>query len=129
MDLAYAAADLVLARAGAVTVAELAATGKPAVLMPYPYHADQHQRLNAAALVDCGCGIVCQDDKQAAANARNLREKMIPLMWDTRALAKMKDAASRLMGRHAAADVAQWLLEARNPEAEHTEQEKQSWRG
>lgn len=54
MSLAYAAADLCLCRAGAGTVAELAALGKPAFLIPYPYAADDHQRLNALVLVRVG---------------------------------------------------------------------------
>jgi len=51
MDLAYGAADLVVARAGGMTVAELTMAGKPAVLVPYPHHADLHQEANALALV------------------------------------------------------------------------------
>jgi len=54
MNLAYAAADLCICRAGAGTVAELAALGKPALLIPYPYAADDHQRLNALVLVRVG---------------------------------------------------------------------------
>ncbi|MFA6134909.1 MAG: UDP-N-acetylglucosamine--N-acetylmuramyl-(pentapeptide) pyrophosphoryl-undecaprenol N-acetylglucosamine transferase [Phycisphaerae bacterium] len=112
MDLAYAASDLVLSRAGAVTVAELAATGRPGVLMPYPYHADQHQRLNAAALVDCGCAIVCPDSKNAADNAATLRGRMLPLMRDIPALDRMAAAARKFQGRRAAENVADWLLAA-----------------
>src|SRR6266404_4628947 len=47
MGAAYAAADVVVCRAGATTIAELAALGKPAILVPYPYAADDHQRANA----------------------------------------------------------------------------------
>lgn len=54
MATAYAAADFVIARAGASTIFELAAVGKPALLVPYPYAANDHQRLNAEAMVKAG---------------------------------------------------------------------------
>jgi UDP-N-acetylglucosamine--N-acetylmuramyl-(pentapeptide) pyrophosphoryl-undecaprenol N-acetylglucosamine transferase len=54
MAMAYAAADFVIARAGASTIFELAAVGKPALLVPYPYAANDHQRLNAEAVVRAG---------------------------------------------------------------------------
>ena len=54
MAMTYAAADFVIARAGASTIFELAAVGKPALLVPYPYAANDHQRLNAEALVRAG---------------------------------------------------------------------------
>jgi UDP-N-acetylglucosamine--N-acetylmuramyl-(pentapeptide) pyrophosphoryl-undecaprenol N-acetylglucosamine transferase len=54
MDVAYAEADLVLCRSGATTIAELTAYGKPAVLVPYPYAAHDHQRANAQALQEEG---------------------------------------------------------------------------
>ncbi len=50
----YAAADLIIARAGAATVAELAIAGKPAIFVPYPFAADNHQELNAKEIVDGG---------------------------------------------------------------------------
>lgn len=50
----YAAADIIIARAGAATVAELAITGKPAIFVPYPFAADNHQELNAKEIVDGG---------------------------------------------------------------------------
>ncbi len=54
MEYAYAVADLVVCRAGAVTIAELTRLGKPAVLVPYPHAAADHQLLNARSLVDTG---------------------------------------------------------------------------
>lgn len=54
MDRAYRAADLVLCRAGATTIFELMAMGKAAILVPYPYAADNHQYWNARSLVDAG---------------------------------------------------------------------------
>jgi UDP-N-acetylglucosamine--N-acetylmuramyl-(pentapeptide) pyrophosphoryl-undecaprenol N-acetylglucosamine transferase len=50
----YDQADLVICRAGATTVAELTALGKPALFIPYPFAADNHQEINARAMVDHG---------------------------------------------------------------------------
>jgi UDP-N-acetylglucosamine--N-acetylmuramyl-(pentapeptide) pyrophosphoryl-undecaprenol N-acetylglucosamine transferase len=58
---AYAAADVVVARSGASTLAELAVTGTPAVLIPYPHAADQHQAHNAALFADAGAAVVVPD--------------------------------------------------------------------
>jgi UDP-N-acetylglucosamine--N-acetylmuramyl-(pentapeptide) pyrophosphoryl-undecaprenol N-acetylglucosamine transferase len=58
---AYAAADVVIARAGASTLAELAATGTPAILVPYPHAADDHQAANAALFAERGAAIVVRD--------------------------------------------------------------------
>ena len=54
MPAQFAAADLILARSGASTVAELAAAGKPSLLVPFPAAADDHQRRNAEVLVQAG---------------------------------------------------------------------------
>ena len=94
MDLAYAAADLVLCRAGAATVGELAAVGKPAVLVPYPYHRDQHQRANAAEMVEAGAAEVVTDACDPAENAEALRRSLIAVMRDPQRLAKMAGAAT-----------------------------------
>ena len=58
---AYAAADIVVARAGASTLAELAVTGTPAVLIPYPHAADQHQARNAELFAAAGAAVVLPD--------------------------------------------------------------------
>lgn len=61
MATAYAAADFVIARAGASTIFELAAMGKPALLVPYPYAANDHQRLNAEAMLKAGGAWIVPD--------------------------------------------------------------------
>ncbi len=61
MDLAYAAADIIIARAGAGTIAELCAVGKPAILVPSPNVAEDHQTKNARALVDQGAAQMMRD--------------------------------------------------------------------
>lgn len=60
MAAAYEWADIVICRAGALTVAELSAAGKPAILVPYPYAVDDHQTENAKALSDVGAAILVQ---------------------------------------------------------------------
>ena len=55
------AADVVVGRGGAVSIAEFAAAEKPAVCLPYPYHKDNHQRKNAQTLVDAGAAIIVDD--------------------------------------------------------------------
>lgn len=111
MELAYAAADLALARAGAGTVAELTATATPSVVLPYPFHKDQQQKLNAGGLAAAGAAILCQDAIDGQANAAKLRDTMIPLMKDSGRLDAMRQAARGFGRPGAAQDVARWLLE------------------
>lgn len=61
MDYAYAAADLIIARAGAGTISELCVVGKPVILVPSPNVAEDHQTKNAMALVDKGAAIMVED--------------------------------------------------------------------
>ena len=63
MELAYAAADVAVCRAGASTLAELAAVGLPSVLIPYPHAADNHQRKNADVFVRHGAAVLLEDAK------------------------------------------------------------------
>jgi UDP-N-acetylglucosamine--N-acetylmuramyl-(pentapeptide) pyrophosphoryl-undecaprenol N-acetylglucosamine transferase len=69
---AYAAADLVLARSGASTLGELAATGKPAILVPYPHAADNHQWSNAEMASRSGAAVVVDDRELAAGKLRTI---------------------------------------------------------
>jgi len=109
MDLAYAAADLVLARAGAVTLAELGATATPAVLVPYPYHRDQHQLANARAFARAGGARVVEDRADPEATAATLRGVLLPLMADQAKLGEMARSAGRAGSGNAAQEVAAWL--------------------
>lgn len=113
MDLAYAAADLIVGRGGAGTVAEVAATGTPAIILPYPYHKDQQQRLNAVELVGAGGAILCEDAIAPAANAARLREIVLPLMRSPGRLAEMRAAALGVARPIAADIVAGWLANPR----------------
>ena len=63
MAAAYAWADLVICRAGALTVAEVAATGRPAILVPLPHAIDDHQRANAKFLTNAGAGLSLEQDR------------------------------------------------------------------
>jgi UDP-N-acetylglucosamine--N-acetylmuramyl-(pentapeptide) pyrophosphoryl-undecaprenol N-acetylglucosamine transferase len=62
MDMAYALADVVIARAGAMTISELCLTGKASILIPSPYVAEDHQTHNAMALVRLGAAILVKDN-------------------------------------------------------------------
>jgi UDP-N-acetylglucosamine--N-acetylmuramyl-(pentapeptide) pyrophosphoryl-undecaprenol N-acetylglucosamine transferase len=108
MPLALAAADVVVSRAGASTLAEIAALGKPAVLMPYPYHRDQHQRVNAQVLVDAGAAVLIDDQRSAAVNRGPLLAALERLAAaDVR---QSMGAAAKGLGRVRAADeLAAWL--------------------
>lgn len=61
MQYAYAAADLIICRAGAITIAEITLLGKPAILVPYPHATSDHQRLNAKTLEDAQAAIMIED--------------------------------------------------------------------
>ncbi len=63
MAQAYAAADLVICRAGALTVAELAAAGKASILVPFPFAVDDHQTRNAEYLVQAGAAFLCPQEE------------------------------------------------------------------
>jgi UDP-N-acetylglucosamine--N-acetylmuramyl-(pentapeptide) pyrophosphoryl-undecaprenol N-acetylglucosamine transferase len=99
----FAVADLVVARSGASTCAELTACGLASVLMPYPFHKDMHQRVNAKVLEDAGAAIVLDDQKDAGKNAERMRPILESLLFDTDKRRKMADA-SRQLGKPDAAD-------------------------
>lgn len=111
-------ADLVVSRAGALTVAEIAAVGRPALLVPFPHAADDHQAKNALALAEAG-GAVCL--RQEHASIVRLASELESLLGDGARLASMA-AASRAAGRpRAARDIAKDLLALARVRADRAE--------
>ena len=108
MDLAYAAADLMLCRAGAMTCAELAAVGLPAVYVPLPI-GNGEQRLNARPVVDAGGGLVVDDE---ACTPGYVAEVVTALVLDGARLRRMSAAAAGFGRRDADERLADLVLEA-----------------
>ncbi len=108
MDQAYAAADLMLCRAGAMTVAEVTAVGLPAVYVPLP-HGNGEQRLNAAHVVAAGGGLEVADGEL---DEGWLRTNVVPLLVDAERLDAMAAAARGTGHRDAADRVAGLVIDA-----------------
>jgi UDP-N-acetylglucosamine--N-acetylmuramyl-(pentapeptide) pyrophosphoryl-undecaprenol N-acetylglucosamine transferase len=105
---AYAAADVVVCRAGATSIAELSALGLPAVLVPYPHATGDHQTANARAIEHAGGAVVIED---AELDGASLQAAVEPLLTDPQRHAETA-SASRAFGRpDAAANVARLVLE------------------
>ena len=103
MEHAYAAADFVLARAGGSTLAELTALGLPAILVPFPYATDDHQRANAAVLAEGGAAVLIE---QSELTPERLAQAAVDLTGDGRLRAQMAECARRLGRPRAALTVA-----------------------
>jgi len=88
-----AVADLVICRAGATTLAELAAAGRPAILVPFPFAADDHQRANAAVVRDAGAALVIDDSDLDGARCA---AEIAALSLDRGRLVRMGDASRTL---------------------------------
>jgi UDP-N-acetylglucosamine--N-acetylmuramyl-(pentapeptide) pyrophosphoryl-undecaprenol N-acetylglucosamine transferase len=105
---ALAAADLVVARAGG-SVFEIAAQGRPAILVPYPHAAADHQRANAAWMEEAGAALVIEDEQLTP---ERLGEEVSALLADSARLAAMGDASRGLARPEAAREVARELMRA-----------------
>ncbi len=108
MDLLYAAADLVVCRAGASTIAELAEAGRPSILVPYPYATAGHQDANAAVLASIGAAVVVPDREMGG---ERLRAEVEALFADDSRLARMSEAARRAAMPDAAERLADVVME------------------
>jgi len=101
---AYRGAELVIGRAGATTVAELAIAGKPAIFIPYPSAADNHQELNAREMADRGAALML---RQAELTGPRLADALRPLL-DPARRATMAAAMKGLARPEAAVIVVDW---------------------
>lgn len=110
MDMAYGAADLVIARAGAMTIAELKTQGKASILVPYPYAAEDHQTVNARQLTDRGAAAIVAD--------ADLKGKLIPqvelLLSEPEKIKAMEAEAAGMARPDADITIARKILEKIN---------------
>jgi UDP-N-acetylglucosamine--N-acetylmuramyl-(pentapeptide) pyrophosphoryl-undecaprenol N-acetylglucosamine transferase len=107
MEYAYAAADVIVCRSGATTLAELTRLGKAAILIPYPYAAADHQTHNAQTLVDAGAAVMIADQDVKT----KLKTELISLLNNYKKRQQMNEA-SRTLGRpNAGKEIAQRILE------------------
>jgi len=106
-----AVADLVIGRSGAVSVAEFAAAGTPSICMPYPYHRDRHQYLNAGKLVEAGAAVIVDDLPDEKDRAEWLWEELKELMKDGKIRMEMKRSCEEITKKDASLKVAKKLIE------------------
>jgi UDP-N-acetylglucosamine--N-acetylmuramyl-(pentapeptide) pyrophosphoryl-undecaprenol N-acetylglucosamine transferase len=102
----FAASDLILARSGASTVAELAASGKPSLLVPFPQAADDHQRKNAEVLVEGGAAAMLLEQEMTA---NTLLETLSGLLTNREKLGAMAASARTFAHPQAAARIAEMV--------------------
>lgn len=105
-----AAANLVIGRSGAVSVAEYAAIGVPSICMPYPHHKDRQQYLNAGKLVEVGAAVVVDDVPNEDDRAQWLWEELEKLMQDEKARQIMTEGCRMVANREADLKIAEKML-------------------
>lgn len=98
MDLAYAAADVVISRAGAMAISELCLVGKPIILIPSPNVAEDHQTKNAMALVEKGAALMVRDDECSSVGISVLKR----LLSNAQQQQRMSEACLKMGVRHSA---------------------------
>jgi len=108
MGRVYSQADLVIARAGATTLAELLAWGKPAILVPYPFAADQHQRENSRELVEKGAALIFEDRELSGPQ---LARAVLELYRDEKRREKMGQIARELAHPEAREEIVNQCVE------------------
>jgi UDP-N-acetylglucosamine--N-acetylmuramyl-(pentapeptide) pyrophosphoryl-undecaprenol N-acetylglucosamine transferase len=107
MEYAFGAADLVVCRAGATTLAELVRVGKPAIVIPYPHAAGDHQTHNARSLAEAGAAVMITDHDAR----QKLKSVVIDLMSDPGRLVNMGSTSARLGKPDAGRAIATTILE------------------
>jgi UDP-N-acetylglucosamine--N-acetylmuramyl-(pentapeptide) pyrophosphoryl-undecaprenol N-acetylglucosamine transferase len=108
MPRAFTNADLIVCRSGASTVAEITAAGKPAIFIPFPRAADDHQTKNAQALEKAGAAALIP---QSQVTGQLLSEQIIGLLKDRPKLAAMSAASKRLAHPNAGREIAEMAVE------------------
>ncbi len=106
------AADLVVGRSGAVSVAEYAAAGVPSICVPYPYHRNKHQRLNAKKLVEAGAAVIVDDRPRRGDTGQRLWVELEELMKNEEKRKKMSEGCKAVANKQAASTIAEKLLKA-----------------
>jgi UDP-N-acetylglucosamine--N-acetylmuramyl-(pentapeptide) pyrophosphoryl-undecaprenol N-acetylglucosamine transferase len=106
------AAHLIIGRSGAVSVAEYAAAGVPSICIPYPYHKDRHQYLNAKKLVDAGAAIIVKDSRKRKNQdlGQRLWAVLEELMKNEEKRKKMGESCKTVANKQAASQIAEQLL-------------------
>jgi len=107
MDLAYALADVVISRAGAITISELALTGKPAILVPSPHVAEDHQTHNARSLEQMGAAILIPDGEAP----KKAFPEAIRLLDHPDEIAKLEYEIRKMARQDAAEDIAEIIIQ------------------
>lgn len=115
MDYAYAVADLVVARAGAISVSELCLVRLPAILVPLPTAAEDHQTHNARALTDRGAAVLVRDDR----SVEELGPTALRLLGDSEALDRLRHAITGLGMQNAAEIIATEVIRLAQQPAAH----------
>ncbi len=116
---ALAASDLVIARAGASFLAELMAVGKASILIPYPYHKDQHQLANAKCLAKVAAAKIVHDSLDPEINGASLQRELELLMCDHEMRHSMDEAAKNLGCKDVAEKIAQIIIQTTHLQAQN----------
>jgi UDP-N-acetylglucosamine--N-acetylmuramyl-(pentapeptide) pyrophosphoryl-undecaprenol N-acetylglucosamine transferase len=98
--------ELVVGRAGAVSIAEYAFSWLAAICVPYPYHRDKHQHLNALRLVKAGAAVIVDDEKNSEKTAVSLSKCLVKLMKNDQLREKMSKSSQAAGDAEAAAKIA-----------------------
>jgi UDP-N-acetylglucosamine--N-acetylmuramyl-(pentapeptide) pyrophosphoryl-undecaprenol N-acetylglucosamine transferase len=106
MEYAYAAADVVVSRAGAMAIAELCIVAKPVIFVPYPFASEDHQMANAMALVKKNAALVIKDSEAKA----RLMDVVLKLLNDSSSALELKQNISKMANKDADKKIATEVL-------------------
>jgi UDP-N-acetylglucosamine--N-acetylmuramyl-(pentapeptide) pyrophosphoryl-undecaprenol N-acetylglucosamine transferase len=106
MDYAFASADVIVSRSGAGTISELCLVGKPAILVPSPNVAEDHQTRNALALADKGAAVLIPDHEAAT----TLADETLKLVSDHNKRKQLSENISKLAERNADMRIAEEVI-------------------